>query len=385
MTGRRIFLVAGEPSGDQHGAALVRELGRLEPELELVGLGGHSMEAEGMTLRSDLAEHAIVGFTEVIKHFPEVKSVFRKTVAEFDRAPPDAVVLIDYPGFNLRLAGEAKRRGIRVIYYISPQLWAWGRGRLRKMAQRVDLMLVILPFEATMYREAGVQVEFVGHPLLDEMAEYELDHQLVDRWSAGRDGPVIGLLPGSRIQEVNRLLPVMADAADLLREDCPEGRFLAPLVDEECSTAARRILDGYPDAGIELVVGRVQEVLRAADVCMIASGTATLQAAICGTPMVVAYKLSGASYCVARMLVRIDHISLVNILAGGPLVPEFVQQDARPEPIAHSVRQILTEPQMRRRIVAGLGEVHRQLGEPGASCRAAERILEELDIHRAGR
>ncbi len=379
MTGRRIFLVAGEPSGDQHGAALVRELRRLAPEVELVGLGGRRMEEEGMTLRADLAGHAIVGFTEVVRHFPEVRAMFHSTVAEFDRSPPDAVVLIDYPGFNLRLSREAKRRGIRVVYYISPQLWAWGRGRLRKMAQWVDLMLVILPFEEKLYRDVDMRAEFVGHPLLDEMAQYEFDEKLVARWTSDGRSPIFGLLPGSRVQEIVRLLPVMAGAARLLRNDYPAGRYLVPLIDEECASAARQILSSYPDAGLELAVGRVQEVLRSASVCMIASGTATLQAAICGTPMVVAYKLSRASYLVARLLVRVDHISLVNILAGGPLVPEFVQRQARPEAIAQAVRQILTEPEMRHRMIAGLSEVHRRLGEPGASRRAAERILEEID------
>jgi len=379
MTGQRIFLVAGEPSGDQHGAALVRELRELAPEVDLVGLGGHRMEAEGMTLRFDLAEHAIVGFTEVLKHIPQVKAVFRSTVADFDRSPPAAVVLIDYPGFNLRLAREVKRRGIRVIYYISPQLWAWGRGRLRRIAERVDLMLVILPFEEKMYREADMRVEFVGHPLLDEMAEYKIDEQLMARWTADGHSPLLGLLPGSRIQEVTRLLPVMAATAELLRKDYPTGRFLVPLSNDDCREAARGILAGYPDARIEMVGGHVQEVLRSANACVIASGTATVEAAICSTPMVVAYILSGPSYYVARMLVRIEHISLVNILAGGPLVPEFIQRQARPESISQAVKQILTEPEMRHRIVAGLGEVYRRLGKPGASRRAAQRILDELN------
>ena len=379
MTGQRIFLVAGEPSGDQHGAALVRQLRDLAPDIELVGLGGRRMEAEGMTLRSDLAGHAIVGFTEVFKHFPEVKTMFQSTVAEFERSPPEAVVLIDYPGFNLRLAREAKRRGIRVIYYISPQLWAWGRGRLRKMAERVDLMLVILPFEETMYREADMRVEFVGHPLLDEMAEYQIDEELMAQWTADGHSPVLGLLPGSRVQEVTRLLPVMAATAELLRKDYPNGRFLVQLSDDDCTETAGRILADYTEARIEMVGGRVQEVLRSANACVIASGTATLEAAICGTPMVVAYKLSGPSYYVARALVRIDHISLVNILANGPLVPEFIKGQARPAAIAQAVKQILTEPDMRHRIVAGLGEVYRRLGKPGASRRAAERILGELN------
>ena len=337
------------------------------------------MEAEGMTLRSDLAGHAIVGFTEVFKHLPQVKTMFKSAVAEFDRSPPDAVVLIDYPGFNLRLAREAKRRGIRVIYYISPQLWAWGRGRLRKMAERVDLMLVILPFEETMYQEADMRVEFVGHPLLDEMAEYKIDEELMAQWTADGSSPVLGLLPGSRVQEVTKLLPVMAATAELLREDYPDGRFLVPLSDNDCIETAERILADYTDARIELVVGRVQEVLRSASACVIASGTATLEAAICGTPMVVTYMLSGLSYYVARMLVRIDHISLVNILAEGSLVPEFIQGQARPATIAQAIKQILTEPEMRHRIVAGLGEVYRRLGKPGASRRAAERILGELN------
>jgi len=379
MSGRRIFLVAGEPSGDQHGAALVRELRHLVPEIEMVGLGGRRMEEEGMTLRFDLAEHAIVGFTEVFRHLPQVRSAYRSAVEEFDRMPPEAVVLIDYPGFNVRLAREAKRRGIRVIYYISPQLWAWGRGRLAKMAERVDLMLVILPFEETMYREADMRVEFVGHPLLDEMAEYQFDEQLMAGWKNDGRSPMLGLLPGSRVQEIDRLLPVMAESAELLREDYPEGRFIMPLADDECGHAASRILASHKEAGIEMVVGCVPEVLKSADVCMIASGTATLQAAICGTPMVVAYKLSGLSYLMARLLVRIDHISLVNILAGGSLVPEFIQGQARPAEIAQAVRQILAKPEMRRRMVAGLAEVQQRLGERGASRRAAERILGEME------
>ncbi len=373
-------MVAGEPSGDMHGAKLVREIKAISPDIEIVGLGGKLMESEGMTLRTDLATHAIVGITEVLRHFPEVKRVYRQTVAEFDRDPPQAVILIDYPGFNLRLAREAKRRGIRVIYYISPQLWAWGRGRLRKMVERVDLMLVILPFEQTMYQQAHMEVEFVGHPLLDEMAEYQLDHNIIDRWRADGKGPIIGLLPGSRIQEISKLLPVMVEAARHLKSDYPECKLLAPVLDAECETTVASILGQYNDIDIEVVVGRVQEVLQASDVCVIASGTATLQAAISGTPMVVTYKLSAMSFWMARFLVRIDSISLVNILAGKTVVPELIQGQARPDIVAREVKRILEDDELRKNIISELDAVHRKLGEPGASRRAAQRIMKELEL-----
>lgn len=362
---KRLFFVAGESSGDIHGANLIRALGSIAPDMRCEGLGGQHMAAAGMDLRYDLAEHAIMGFTEIVKSFGMVRRVFRETVARLEDTRPDALVLIDYPGFNLRLAGEAHRLGIPVIYYISPQVWAWKRGRIRTIARLVRKMLVILPFEPALYEEAGVDCTYVGHPLLDHLPTVKVNGSLRGKF-------VIGLLPGSRQQEIARLLPVMLEAGRDIQERYPEAFFVAPCVDTEREAQIRSLAGDFP---LHILVGKTYEVLDAARFCIVASGTATVETALFGVPFVILYRVSALTYWIARALVRVDHIGLVNILAGKRIVPEFVQNEAKRARIVPTALELIDDTPARRRMLEEFAAVRESLGGPGASQRAAAEIV----------
>jgi len=371
---KRLFFVAGESSGDIHGAHLIRAVNEMEPDVQCEGLGGQHMAAAGMTLHFDLAGHAIMGFTEIVKSLGMIRRLFHDTAARLEASPPDALVLIDYPGFNLRLAREARRRGIPVIYYISPQIWAWKRGRIRTIAQLVRKMLVILPFEKELYEQAGVDCVYVGHPLLDHVPTVRIDGTL-------RDGLIIGVLPGSRQQEIQRLLPVMLEIARGIRQQYPEARFVAPCVNPEREAQIRAMAGAFP---LEILVGKTYEVLDAARFCLVASGTATLEAALFGVPFVVLYKISRLSYWIARAVVRVDHIGLVNILAGKRIVPEFIQHEATVETVLPTALELLDDSPARRRMLDELARVRQSLGAGGASRRAAAEILNVITETRNG-
>lgn len=361
----RIFLSAGESSGDVHGANLVRALRAAEPGVVCEGVGGRHMAAAGMVLRHDLAGQALMGFTEVAKAFRAILRVFHDTVEALAAQPPDALVLIDYPGFNLRLAARARRLGIPVVYYVSPQVWAWKRRRIHTIARRVNKMLVILPFEEALYRAIGVDCTYVGHPLLDHVASARPE-------GLYRGGRVIGLLPGSRRQEIERLLPLMLEVAAGLRAVYPDARFVAPCVDEARESQVRELSGGFP---LETVVGKAYEVLDGARFCLVTSGTATLETALFGVPMVIVYRMGRVNYWVARSVVRLEHIGLVNILAGRGIVPEFIQHGATADRILPVALDLIADSPARTAMIRALAEVKAQLGAPGASARAAAEVL----------
>lgn len=361
----RIFLVAGESSGDMHGANLVRALRALEPSILCEGLGGHRMAEAGMTLRHDLAGEAIMGFSEVVRALRSIRRLFLDTVRGLEESRPDCLVLIDYPGFNIRLAKRARALGIPVAYYISPQVWAWKKGRIHTLAANVNTMLVILPFEEELYRDAGVPVAFVGHPLLDEMARYTNTGEY-------QGDCVIGLLPGSRHQEIERLMPVMIDVARGIRESHPEARFVTPCVSKTREAQVCSLAGDFP---LETAVGKTYDVLSAARFCLVASGTATLETALFGVPMAILYKTTPLNYAMAKWLVRIRHIGLANILAGREIVPEFIQGAAAHAAILPAALDLIGETPARARMLADLAELRATLGGPGASKRAACEIL----------
>lgn len=364
----RIFLVAGETSGDIHGANLVRALLRQDPALTCEGLGGWRMEAAGMTLRHDLAGEAIMGFTEVVKHILPIRRLFLDTLAHLRETRPGALVLIDYPGFNIRLAREAHALGIPVIYYISPQVWAWKKGRIHTIAGCVRRMLVIFPFEEALYQQVHVDVRYVGHPLLDHIAQYEPTRRF--------DGdPVIGLLPGSRLQEIERLTPVMIATARGILEKHPRARFVTPAISEARAARIRALAGDFP---LEVIVGGMYDVLSAARFCLVASGTATLETALFGVPLLILYKVGTMNYWLARLLVDIRFIGIVNILAERGVVPEFIQHDARPERILPRALDLIDDTPARAAMREDLQAVRQLLGGPGASDRAAEAVLDIL-------
>ena len=326
------------------------------------------MAAAGMHLRHDLASDAIMGFTEVVKHFPSIRRLFLDTVAHIRATKPDVVVLVDYPGFNIRLAKALKDDPVRVVYYISPQVWAWKKGRVRDIAASVDHMLVIFPFEEAIYREAGVPCTYVGHPLVEHLASYECPRDL------GGDY-VIGLLPGSRAQEIGRHMPVIAAVARGIRHHYPHARFLVPVVDEKRAAQVRAAAEGFP---LEVIVGGMHEVLARARFALVASGTATLETALFGVPMLVLYKVSALSYALARLLVDVQHIGMVNIVAQRGIVPEFIQGRATAKYLLPAALELLGDSPARATMLADLAAVRARLGEGGASERAAAVIMNFL-------
>lgn len=365
----KVFFVAGETSGDAHGAAIIRALKELTPDLECEGLGGPRMAAAGMHLRHDLASEAIMGFTEVVKHFPAIRRLFLDTVAHIRAVKPDVLVLIDYPGFNIRLAKALKDEPVRVVYYISPQVWAWKKGRVRDIAASVDHMLVIFPFEEAIYQEAGVPCTYVGHPLVEQLAHLE------PRRDAGGTC-VIGLLPGSRGQEISRHMPIIIAVAQGIRHHYPEARFLVPVVDEERAAQVRAAAEGFP---IEVMVGGMHAVLAQARFALVASGTATLETALFGVPMLVLYKVSALSYALARLLVDVRYIGMVNIVAQRGIVPEFIQGRASAKHILPVALELLGDTPARATMLADLAAVRARLGECGASARAASVIRDYFE------
>ncbi|HXG60907.1 MAG TPA: lipid-A-disaccharide synthase [Planctomycetota bacterium] len=358
-----ILIVAGETSGDLHGANLARALRTLDPSVRLAGAGGAYLRAAGVETLADPTDHASVGIVEAFRNFHRYAQLYRKLQSALRALRPDAAVLIDSPDFNLRFAARAADHGVPVVYYVSPQIWAWRPGRIRVIRRLVRKMLVILDFEERLYRDAGVDVTFVGHPLLD--AARPVDREAVRREFGG--DPLIGLLPGSRASQFAALFPILRRAAELIARDVPGARFVvacAPAIDP-------RRAEG---AGFAVVHNRTPEVMAASDLLLTASGTATLEAAIYGTPMIVTYRLNPLTALTLGPLIRVKHYALVNIVAGREIMPEYYQFRARPELIAREAVAILREgrlPGMRR----ALEEVRRRLGEPGASLRAAREVL----------
>ena len=387
MTEHTIFIVAGEPSGDLHGANLARAIRRIEPSIVLHGIGGEQMSAAGMELRHDLAREAIMGFTEVLRKFGRIHAIFRDTVKFLENNRPDLLILIDYPGFNLRLAECAKRLDMKTVYYICPQVWAWGKRRVEQIAQFVEKVLVILDFEESIYKGAGVNVEFVGHPLIDHIEKTRLDEKFIAERKKTQ-GITLGLLPGSRPQEVRRHLPIMLRSTEILCQELPDPHFVVACPNERMGRLAQQILDKWRHKEtrkkqesrlrVDVVCGKTYEVIKLSDLCLVASGTATHETAYFLKPMIVIYKTSFVSWLLARSVVKVEHIAMVNIFAGKKVIPEFIQSDARPERIAAEVLALLNDDRRRADLELTLREVKDRLGTPGASERAARAVIDLL-------
>jgi len=373
----RLLLSCGEPSGDLYAGALTRELRAIDPAVTVAGLGGPQFAAAGGHLAADYRGLSVTGLTEAIAKLPRSWSTLRQLVACAERDRPDALVVIDFPDFNFPLARRVKRLGIPVIYYISPQIWAWRPGRLKTIRAIADLVLVIFPFEAQIYRDAGVPVEFVGHPLVDLAVAAEPRDAFLVRHGLTSGAPTIAMLPGSRPNEVTRILPTLLDAAERIRAAVPRAQFTiarAPSLDDHLFDAVR----GARFAPMVLIEGDTDGVLAAADVALTASGTATVQTALHDTPMVVVYKLSPMTYRLGRPLVRLDTFAMVNLIAGEKIVPELIQDACTPEAVAAEAVSMLTDPARAATIRAGLARVRERLGAPGASRRAATAILQKI-------
>jgi lipid-A-disaccharide synthase len=370
MKSKKILLVAGEVSGDLHGSHLVEAIQRLEPEVQFFGVGGESLKRRGMKLLYPAHSLSVVGITEVFLKLGTILKALRGLKRSLDREKPNLVILIDFPEFNLRLAKMAHRRGIPVLYYISPQVWAWRPKRINLIARLVKKMIVLFPFEVPLYEAAGVDAEWVGHPLLDIVKPTLPKEVAFQQFGLDPKRRTIGLLPGSRVHEVERLLPPLLASAHLLQREIPDLQFVIPLAPGIPKTILSSWMKNI-SIPVKVVEGFTYDVMNLAELLITASGTATLEGAILGKPMIIIYRVSLPSYWVGRALIRVDHIGLVNLVAEKEIAPELIQKDAHPQRIADEAFRILRDPILSRKMSESMGEVRQKLGEPGAAQRAA--------------
>jgi len=370
---KRIMIVAGEASGDLHAAGLVKSLKLIDPHLQFFGLGSKKMQEAGVKVIYDMSRLAIVGFFEILNHLGTFKALFEKLKKMLETKKVDAVILVDYPGFNLRLAKVAKEKNIPVIYYISPQIWAWGKDRIDLIKRYVDKMIVIFGFEEDIYKEVGVKVNFVGHPFLDIVRPEWKKEDAIWHLKLNHHSTKIALLPGSREKEVTTHLPIILKACEIIKKSIPDAEFILSKRKELDPQLYNRILQ-RSRIKVHFLENRPYDILNVSDIAIVSSGSATLETAIIGRPMVIIYKTSILTWLFARRLIRISNIGLVNIVAGKRIVPELVQFEVTPKNIAEELMRILKDKKLYHHIKEGLERVKSKLGEPGATRRAAHTI-----------
>lgn len=378
---RRIMIVAGEASGDIYGADLVQKARILDSGLDFFGIGGSRMREAGVTTLVDASDMAVMGLIEVIKHFGVISSAFFTLKKLLQEDPPELLILIDYPGFNLRLAKVAKNAGVKVLYYISPKVWAWKAGRIRKIAATVNQMAVIFPFEVPLYEKEGVPVSFVGHPMLDLVKVEMSREEAAAGFGLDPSRKTVGLFPGSRRSEIERILPTILAAAGRMQTRFPELQFVLPLASTLSEKDIRHHLNGSNVTAI-ITTERIHDLIRGCDAIISVSGTVTLEIALVGTPMVIIYKLAPLTYQVARRVVKIEHIGLCNIVAGRSLVRELIQEQANPEAIAAEIVTILSDESYRTTMNDELASIREKLGGGGAALRTASLALDLINKQR---
>jgi lipid-A-disaccharide synthase len=377
-THRRIMIVAGEASGDIYGADLVRAAHVLNPGLHFFGIGGARMREAGVTTLVDSADIAVMGLVEVARHFGVISSAFLKLKKILQEDPPELLILIDYPGFNIRLAKAAKKAGVKVLYYISPKVWAWKAGRIKTIAAAASRMAVIFPFEVPLYEKARLPVSFVGHPMLDLVNVSMSREEAAASFGLDPSRKIIGLFPGSRRSEIERILPAILSAAELLQKNSPDMQFVLPLAS---TLSEDDILPHLKRSGITAIITRhrIHDLIRGCDAIISVSGTVTLEIALVGTPMVIIYRLAPLTYQVAKRVVKIEHIGLCNIVAGRGLVKELIQEQANPEAISAEINAIISDAAYRTAMTAGLATIREKLGGGGAAARTASLALDIID------
>jgi lipid-A-disaccharide synthase len=377
MKPHTIYFIAGEVSADNHGAALMRSLRQLEPELKFIGRGGPQMQqVAGKQFKNWIGDAAVLGLWEVLRKYGYFREQFRETLKEVQKSKPDAVVLIDYPGFNLRLARALQRQSPqqKIIYYISPQVWAWNPGRMKRMARSVDLVLCIFPFEADLYKKSGMRAVFVGHPMMERLQARKLDVE--------RDPNVIGLFPGSRSREVRKIFPIMMETAHQLLRRNPTLHFQVAAASEELAREMNSVnaaLEQFHDQQpIQIKIGETAEIMQRAWAGIVASGSATLEAAYFRMPFVLVYKVAWPTYLAARAVVNVNYLGMPNLLADKEVVPEFIQQQAKPGAIAKAMGPLVEDAHAREQMISAFDAIISELGGGGASEHAAQTILGEL-------
>lgn len=375
----RLMISAGESSGDHHAAHVLEALKRRGLRPQAFGMGGPRLAAAGMDTLVDCRDMAIVGLIEVLRHWPRLARNLRLMREQLRARRPDLLILVDYPDFNLKLAQTAREAGIPVLFYVSPQVWAWRPGRVRRIGQLVDMMAVLFPFESAVYEQAGVPVRHVGHPLVDEIRPSIPPESARREFGIDTRWPTVGLLPGSRHGEVQRLLPILLDVARRIRQRRGSVNFLLPVAG---TLDPRPIHAAIAEAGLPIRViegGRAWDAIQICDAVVTASGTATLEVALMRVPMAVVYRVNWLTYQILRRLVTVEHISLVNIVAGRRVVEEFIQDAARPAAITEEVDRLLDDPDHRCAVLAGLDQVREAMGPGGAADRTAVLVTEMLE------
>lgn len=373
----QILVVTGEASGDAHAAELVAALQARRPDFRFFGMGGSKLAARGVELLYGAHEVSVMGITEVLPKIPRILQVLRGIAAAAAERRPACAILVDIPDFNLRLAARLKALGIPVAYYVSPMIWAWRRGRVKTIRKLVDRMLCILPFEEAFYRDSGVDARYVGSPVVEQVPSPASTTTFRQRLGLPMEAPMLALLPGSRMSEIRRLLPTMVSAAKQLSAERPGLQIVVPVAP---TIPREEITSRFEGSGLSprLVDGHAPEVVGASDAAIVASGTAVLEAGLMQRPLVVVYRVSLITYLVGRLMLKVAHVALVNLLAGRRLVPELLQGDMTPERIAAEIRRVWAPGPPREEMLRGLEEVRGRLGGPGAAERAAEAVLELL-------
>lgn len=369
----KILISAGEASGDIHAAAVTAALKRIDGSTEVFGMGGDELRAAGGEVLFDIKDHGVMGFVEVIKKLPDLFKLRSDFAKVMDERKPDCLVVVDYPGFNMKLAKLAHDKGIPVVSYIAPSAWAWNKGRAKNVAKIVDKVACIFPFEYDVYKEAGAPVEFVGHPLLD-IVHPSMERAEAEAWAGKEAGrPLVLLMPGSRLMEIEKMLPNLLEGAKLLQKQLPEVQFAMP----RAGTIPLELLQSKIKASgldIKITEGHNYDLFSVADLALATSGTVTLEAALCGLPSVIVYRTSALNAFIARMVINIPNIGLPNIVAGHQILPELLQEDFTPAKVASTAMELLA-PESRPQLEADLAFMKARLGEPGAVDRVAQLIL----------
>ena len=373
---KNILIIAGEPSGDLHGAGVVRELLRSQPDLQIFGIGGDGMAEAGQEQLYTTHEMAILGFVEVVRHLPFLLKVKRHLMTEIRRRKPACAILIDYPGFNVRFAKHLKKAGIPIVYYIAPQVWAWGKKRIPTMARLVEHLAVVFPFEQKIFQDAGLKTTFVGHPLLEGLKPELNRDAFFSKTEFSQEHAVIGLLPGSRENEVRLLLPTMLQALNRLKESMPDLQAVvaaSPIIPHELY---EELIARENSTDIRLLKHKTYAVMQHSTACIVASGTATLETGCFGTPLIIGYRVARLTYEIARRLVKLDNIGLINIVAGKTIATELIQNDFTPDRVQEELHRLLTNSEKTKEMKTELNKIKSMLGAQGASRKVADIALE---------
>jgi len=372
---KKILIIAGELSGDVYGTAIVKNLKRKFPFFKYYGVGGDGMSGEGVNLLGHVRDMAVVGIMEVFRSLGKISKVFWSLDRLLSKDKPDLVILIDYPDFNLLLARRAKKRNIPVVYFISPQVWAWRKGRINVIKRVVDKMLVLFPFEEDMYRRAGVNVSYVGHPLVDKINVFDTSDKVKQQLVIDKKKPVVAIIPGSRHTEIELLLPDMIKSAKLIKKSIPDVQFFIPLADTIETSVVEPFIDGID---VSIVKKSMYEIVSVADFAIVASGTATLEVALLGTPFIICYRVSPLSYIVGKMLIDVPFIGLANIVAEKKVAPELIQGDFTPEAVFEYALSVLKNPEKAASLRKELLEVRKKLGSGSAVNKVSNEIISFL-------